>query len=247
MTVSHKEGSGLAALVDAVDILREGKASSLIAGGTDAVFETFFKAHDRFGVMSPSASFSSKLAPFDAAREGFVLGEGAVSFWLERSDATPEPGRRGEILGVAASSASVPLNAWPDRPDSLERTMKMAMQDAGLAPSDVDVVYASANATRELDRCEAQALTSLFGGTRTVVTTIKGALGESGASGALACAAACLCGPRVPPVAGLSEPDRLTASLRLACGTVDAPGPIVLVNSFASGGALFSAVLRIER
>jgi 3-oxoacyl-[acyl-carrier-protein] synthase II len=108
-------------------------------------------------------------------------------------------------------------------------------------------VYASANATRELDRCEAQALTSLFGGTRTVVTTIKGALGESGASGGLACAAACLCGPRVPPVAGLSEPDRLTAALRLVCGTVDAPGPIVLVNSFASGGALFSAVLRIER
>ena len=125
--------------------------------------------------------------------------------------------------------------------------MKMAMQDAGLAPSDIDVVYASANATRELDRCEAQALASLFGGTRTVVTTIKGALGESGVSGGLACAAACLCGTRVPPVAGLSEPDRVTASLRLACGAVDAPGPIVLVNSFASGGALFSAVLRVER
>jgi 3-oxoacyl-[acyl-carrier-protein] synthase II len=246
MTVSHKEASGLAALVDAVDILREGHASSLIAGGTDAVFETFFKAHDRFGVMSPSSSFSSKLAPFDADRAGFVLGEGAVSFWLERPDATPEPGGRGEILGVAAASASVPLNAWPDRPESLERTMKMAMGDAGLAPSDIDVVYASANATRELDGCEAQALASLFGGTRTVVTSIKGALGESGVSGSLACAAACLCGPRVPPVAGLSEPDRSTASLRLACEAVDAPGPIVLVNSFASGGALFSVVLRIE-
>jgi 3-oxoacyl-[acyl-carrier-protein] synthase II len=247
MTVSQKEGSGLAALIDAVDILREGHASSLIAGGTDAVFETFFKAHDRFGVMSPGASFSSKLAPFDAAREGFVLGEGAVSFWLERPGTTGEPDGHGEILGVAVSSASVPLNAWPDRPEPLERTMKMAVEDAGLAPSDIDVVYASANATRELDRCEAQALTSLFGSTRTVVTAIKGALGESGTSGALACAAACLCGPRVPPVAGLSEPDRVTASLRLACGTVEVPGPIVLVNSFASGGALFSAVLRIGR
>ena len=103
-----------------------------------------------------------------------MLGEGAVSLWLERSDATPEPGGRGEILGVAASSASVPLNAWPDRPEPLERTMKMAMEDAGLEPSDIDVVYASANATRELDRCEAQALTSLFGGTRTVVTDDQG-------------------------------------------------------------------------
>ena len=70
MTVSHKEASGLAAIVEAVDILREGHASSLIAGGTDAVFETFYKAHDRFGVMSPVPSFSSKLAPFDAARDG---------------------------------------------------------------------------------------------------------------------------------------------------------------------------------
>jgi 3-oxoacyl-[acyl-carrier-protein] synthase II len=247
MTVSHKEASGLAALVNAVDLLREGHASALIAGGTDAVFETFFKAHDRFGVMSPSSSFSSTLAPFDVAREGFVLGEGAVSFWLERSDGTSEPRGRGEILGVATSSASVPLNAWPDRPEPLERSMKMAMEDAGLAPADIDVVYASANATRDLDRCEAEALTSLFGGTRTVVTTIKGALGESGVSGCLACAAACLCGPRVPPVAGLNAPDRSAASLRLACEAVDAPGPIVLVNSFASGGALFSAVLRIER
>ena len=194
LTVSHKEASGLAAIVTAVDLLREGGAAALVAGSTDAVFETFFKAHDRFRVMSPDASFSSRLAPFDASRGGFVLGEGAVSLWLERSDAPERSAGRADILGVAASSASVPLNAWPDRPDSLERTMRLAIEDAGLTPSDIDVVYASANATHELDRCEACALASLFGGTRTIVTAIKGALGESGSSGALACAAACLCG-----------------------------------------------------
>ena len=50
---------------------------------------------------------------------------------------------------------------------------------------------------------------------------------------------------RVPPIAGLIEPDSATATLRLGRGVVDAPGPIVLVNSIASGGALFSAVLRV--
>ena len=76
---------------------------------------------------------------------------------------------------------------------------------------------------------------------------MKGALGESGASGSAACAAAFLCGAagRVPPIAGLAHPDPVTASLNLARQAVDAPGPIALVNSFASGGALFSVVLRV--
>jgi len=248
MTVSHKEASGLAAIVTAVDLIREERASSLIAGGADAIFETFYKGHDRFAVMSPHHGFSAHLAPFDAARDGFVLGEGAFGLWLERAGSAEPRGAHGEILGVAASSAAVPLNAWPDRPETLARTMRLALEDAGLEPDAVDVVYASANATRALDAVEAQALTTLFGGGRAVVTSVKGALGEFGAAGSAACAAAFLCGRagRVPPIAGLIEPDSATATLRLARGAVDAPGPIVLVNSVASGGALFSAVLKVR-
>ena len=146
----------------------------------------------------------------------------------------------GEILGVAASSAAGGINAWPDRPEPLARTMRLALEDAGLGPDAVDVVYAAANATRGLDAIEAVALTGLFGGARTVVTSIKGALGEFGASGGAACVAALLCGRlgRVPPIAGLECADPAAASLRLARTAVDAPGPIVLVNGFASGGAL---------
>jgi 3-oxoacyl-[acyl-carrier-protein] synthase II len=248
MTISHKEASGLAAVAGAVDLIREGRAAALIAGGVDAVFETFYKAHDRFAVMSPDCGLSSRLAPFDAARDGFVLGEGAFGFWVERAGGADRPRAHGEILGVAASSAAVPINAWPNRPDALARTMRLAVEDAGLGPDAIDVVYASANATRELDAAEAAALASLFGGSRTVVTSVKGALGESGASGSAACAAAFLCGAvgRVPPIAGLTHPDPAAASLRLARAAVDAPGPIALVNSFASGGALFSVVLRVS-
>ena len=179
MTVSHKEASGLAAIVSAVDLIREGRATALIAGGADAIFETFYKAHDRFAVMSPRRRVFTRLAPFDTARDGFVLGEGAFGLWLEHADGRATRGAHGEILGVAASSAAVPLNAWPDRPEPLVRTMRLALEDAGLEPDAVDVVYASANATRDLDAVEADALTSLFGGSRTVVTSIKGALGES--------------------------------------------------------------------
>ena len=246
-TISHKEASGLAAVAGAVDLIREGRAASLITGGADAIFETFYKAHDRFGVMSPETAFSERSAPFDAARDGFVLGEGALGLWVERASGSGAARGHGEILGVGASSAAVPLNAWPDRPEPLERTMRLALEDAELEADAVDVVYASANASRQLDAVEAAALTSLFGKTRTVVTSVKGALGECGASGGAACAAAFLCGRvgRVPPVAGLVHPDAAAASLNLARGTVDAPGPIALVNGFASGGALFSIVLRV--
>jgi 3-oxoacyl-[acyl-carrier-protein] synthase II len=247
-TISYKEASGLAAIVSAAELIRDGQASTMIAGGIDAVYEVFFKAYDCFRVMSPATAHGPRVAPFDIARDGFVMGEGGYALWLEQGSEWQQRGAvtHGEILGVAASSAAVPLNAWPDRPDALVRTMRLALEDAGMEPRDVHVVYASANATPALDAAEAEALTVLFGSTSTIVTAIKGALGESGASGSAACASALLCGRRgrVPPISGLTTADDAARTLRLATASVPAPGPIALVNSFASGGALFSAVLR---
>ena len=115
-TVSYKEASGLAAIVSATEMIREGHASALAAGGVDAVYEIFFKAYDRFRVMSPAAAPDARLAPFDASRNGFVLGEGGFMLWLEQDGAWQSRGAtaHGEILGVGAASAAVPLNAWPD-------------------------------------------------------------------------------------------------------------------------------------
>jgi 3-oxoacyl-[acyl-carrier-protein] synthase II len=185
------------------------------------------------------------VAPFDAARSGFVLAEGGFGLWLRHDDT--HSNRRGEILGVAAAGAAVPLNAWPEKPDALVRTMSLALEDAGLTSADVDVVYASANATRALDSAEADALSRLFQESRPVVTSVKGALGEAGVGGAASCAAAFLCGRAgwVPPIAGLQTPDPSAAQLNLARAATPVPGPVALVNSFASGGALYSAVLRV--
>jgi 3-oxoacyl-[acyl-carrier-protein] synthase II len=244
VTVSHKEASGLAAIVTAVDHLREGRARAMAAGGVDAVYETFYKGHDGFNVMSGAAAFDHTVAPFDEGRGGFVIGEGGFLLWIEAKGA--DEARHGEIVGVAASSAAVSLNRWPDRSDTLMRCMKLALEDARLKPREVDVIYASANATGALDRVEACAIATLFGD-RPIVTSVKGALGEFGAVGAASCAAALLCGKarKVPPIAGLATPLREASGLRLARQTCDAPGPIALVNSVASGGALFSAVLKV--
>ena len=166
---------------------------------------------------------------------------------VERAERDVRASARAEILGAAMSSADCAVNAWPDDPYPLVRTMQLALQDAGLGPGDVDVVYASANATRVLDGIEARALVTLFGGSRAIVTSIKGAIGECGASGAAACAAAILCGAagRVPPVAGLRRPDPVTEGLRLATEAVDVPGNMVLVNSVASGGGIATVIMRV--
>jgi 3-oxoacyl-[acyl-carrier-protein] synthase II len=237
-TISDKEASGLAAIVSATELIRDGRASSVVAGGVDAVYEVFYKAYDRFRVMSPATGHGACVAPFDAARDGFVLGEGGFALWLERGSEWKSRGAvaYGDVLGVGAASAAVPLNAWPDRSEPLVRTMRLALDDAGMQPGDVHVVYASANATAVLDAVEAEALTMLFGSTATVVTSVKGSLGESGASGSAACIAALLCGRngRVPPISGLKTPDRAAGELRLATTAVDASGPIAS-EQFRSG------------
>ena len=249
-TISQKEASGLAAIVTAVDVIRNGRVDAVASGGMDVIYDIFFRAHDRFKVMNEARAFGSAAAPFSRCRRGFVMGEGGFGLWLERGDRWKARGARcyGEILGVGAASATVPLNAWPNRPEPLVRTMSMALEDAGLGPSDVDVVYASANATAELDSAEARALTGLFDGRAPIVTSVKSALGEFGASGSAACVAALLCGAvgRVPPIAGLCDVDLAARGLRLATSAVSCPGPIALINSFASGGALFAAVLRVN-
>lgn len=248
VTLSQKECSGLAAVVAATDALRLGRASALAAGGVDAIFDIFYRVHDRFAVMATSAV---PPGPFDRRREGFVLGEGGFALLLEiESGWSARDGPQyGEVLGVGAGSAAVSINQWPDTPDPIVRTIRAAIDDAGLTASDVDVVYASANATPALDRLEAAALGTVFGASRPLVTSVKGALGEFGASGAAACAAAFLCGAagHVPPIVGLAEPDPATDDLNLAITRQDLPGPIALVNSVGSGGSLFSVILRVSQ
>jgi 3-oxoacyl-[acyl-carrier-protein] synthase II len=291
-TLMHKEASGLSAIAFGTHLIRRGKAAGIVAGGADDIYEHFYRAHDWFGVMAPSnrssrtsgdpagngdAGDRPTTAPFDAARNGFVMGEGGFMVVLE---AEPHCAARGgqvfaEVLGVGTASASLPINAWPTDSRALVRTMRLALDDAGLLPDAVDAVYASANGTRLLDRHEAHALRELFGDRAVPVTSIKGALGEFAAAGAASLAAALLCGAtrRLPPIANLRTlgDDCPVAAVRdaaapLGSGSRQSPpivhvgapgtapaaalpagsqGPVILINSFASGGTNFSVVIRL--
>jgi 3-oxoacyl-[acyl-carrier-protein] synthase II len=179
-TITHKEASGLAAIVTAVELVRAQRASGLVTGGVDALYEIFFKTHDRFRVMGAEPAFSRAAAPFDRERAGFVLGEGGYALWIEPGNGWSARGAvsYGEILGVGASSAAVPINAWPDSRPRLSG--QCAWRSGRRRVPKTCMWSTSANATRALDAVEAEARTELFGGASTVVTSIKGALGEFG-------------------------------------------------------------------
>ena len=252
LTITQKESSGLAAIGAAADLVSGGRASAMIAGGVDAVYSVFFIVHDRFGVLSSDDAGGEGSRPFDAGRNGFVMGEGAYTVIVENPEQHARrggPAPCGEILGYAAGSEAVPINAWPLRPDSIARVMRAALADAGVEPEDVDVLYAAANSTPGLDCVEAQAIADVFAASPSlVVTSIKGALGEAASSSAAGVVAALVCGAqgRVPPVAGLATVDHCAAGLRLVTNEPSTAGDVMMVNGISSGGAICSMVLRVH-
>jgi 3-oxoacyl-[acyl-carrier-protein] synthase II len=263
-TLMHKEASGLSAIAFATHLIRRGKIPIVVAGGADDIYERFYRVHDWFGVMADSrppettaptapASGDQPIAmPFDAARRGFVMGEGGFMLVLEDEESASQRGARvlAEVLGTSSSASSVAINAWPEDEVALVRAMRLAIEDAGITPDDVDVVYAAANGTIPLDRMEAAGIREVFGGRDVPVTSIKGAIGEFGAAGAGSAAAAILCGRQgaIAPAIGFQTPAE-DCPVNVVSGARPAPlagaGPIALVNSFASGGTNFSVVLRL--
>jgi hypothetical protein len=96
---------------------------------------------------------------------------------------------------------------------------------------------------------EARALREVFPDNDPVVTSIKGTIGESGATGAAACIAAVLCGAvqEVPPISGIDNVAPGAAELNIAKTRCRLHSPFALINSVSSGGALFSVVLRVQQ
>jgi 3-oxoacyl-[acyl-carrier-protein] synthase II len=253
LTITQKEASGLAAIGTAADLVTAGRASAMIAGGVDAVYSVYFIVHDRFGVLATEDKGGEASRPFDAARNGFVLGEGGYAVIVESADRHGNrqgPPAYAEIVGYAAGAEPVPINAWPRRADSIARVMRQALDDARMQPGDVDVVYAAANSSPGLDCVEAEAIASVFAthaGVR--VTSVKGSLGEAAASSAGALLAALLCGGyrQVPPIAGMLNADACVDGLALVRGASAEAGPVAMVNGISSGGAICSMLLRVNR
>jgi 3-oxoacyl-[acyl-carrier-protein] synthase II len=200
-----------------------------------------------FGNMTAlSTTGSSK--PFDAARDGFVMGEGAAVLILERWDLAVSRGATiiGEVLGAASNADAHHITAPSPGGVGAKACMRLALDDAGLLPSDIKHVNAHGTSTPLNDAAEAQAMKDVFGSHRPPVTSTKGVTGHAlGAAGALEAAAVLMAFENrlIPPTAGTTslDPD-LDIDLVVGSPRPWTPGP-AMSNNFGFGGHNGSVIL----
>jgi 3-oxoacyl-(acyl-carrier-protein) synthase len=255
VTFNQREASSLGALAFSVGAVRQERVAAMVTGGADCIEETFFKVHDRFRALSPMRGQPTDREdeagrPFDARRNGFILGEGGFLLLVESATAAESRGARvyGEVLGVGATASPTALNGWPADSGGLIRAMHLALSDAGLEPGDVAAVMAAANGSPDMDRLEAEAIAQVFGPRSVFVASVKGAIGESGTAGSAALVAGLLSLAEgfVVATAGFRAADP-ACPVRVSSCPQAVRGDTFLVNSVASGGTNYSIAVKAVR
>ena len=203
--------AGAHALGDASRIIRAGDADAIVTGGTEAAISGVAVA--AFGAME-ATSASGISRPFDARRDGFVMGEGAGVLVLEEKAAAEARGATilGELLGYAATCDGYHLTAPQPEGTEAARAISLALADAGLSAVDVDYVNAHGTSTPLNDRSETVALKAALGERAgdVPVSSTKSAIGHLlGAAGAVEAIATveALRRRQAPPTVGWEEPE----------------------------------------
>jgi 3-oxoacyl-[acyl-carrier-protein] synthase II len=249
-TVNHQATSGESALVYAAMELQRGTADIVLAGGADILSEFFFESLIHFDAVSPHGNKENKAegaCPFDVSRNGPVAGEGCGIVCLELLEHALARGARPycELTGWGMSSAPSKTTEWPLDGAGVILAMKKALRLAGKAESEIDVVQAAANGGKNPDAIEAEALQDIFGanGKGPIVSSVKGAIGESFSSGGIrACALALsIAEKKVPPTLGLKAP---IAPLYFAAGNTRQMNiRNAVMNAVSYGGTNVSIIM----
>lgn len=205
--------SGLAAICTAAGMIRAGVARAALAGGSDALSEAAWRAHEAVGLLDPSGDPAAQ-RPFDARRRGMVLGEGAAVLMLEDRQLATQRGARiyAEIAGEAQTSGPPGDGQPPTDVDIARRAIGNALRNAGISPQAVDAVFTGGGGLPHGDERETDILERSFGVhiRDMYITAASGATGHAmGASGALSALAAAvsIVEGTVPPHATFAEPD----------------------------------------
>ncbi len=179
--------------------------------------------------------------PFDASRDGFVIGEGAAALVLERWDRAVVRGARiyGEVIGYGRNADAYHITAPSPGGEGAAACMQLALEDAGLPVTSIGHVNAHGTSTPLNDVAEAEAIRKVFGDTPPPVTSTKGVtghlIGAAGATEAVACLLAIARG-QVPPTANLERlGDDIALDVVGGEARTLAPAP-ALSNSFGFGG-----------
>jgi 3-oxoacyl-[acyl-carrier-protein] synthase II len=255
LSTANSCASGAVALGEALDAIRAGQIDAAVAGGAEVPLSPLaFGAFDIIRALSPGSNDDPGHAarPFDAARDGFVMGEGVALLVIEAEDVARSRGATpyAELMGYGATSDA--HHMVQPRADGREaaRAATIALEDAGVDPSEIDYVNAHASSTPIGDVAEARAIVRALG-ERAATVPVSGTkalyghpLGASGAIEAAICALAIRDG-WAPPSVNLSTPDPETGQLLPGLLREGRAGTYrrVLSTSFGFGGLNASLVL----
>jgi 3-oxoacyl-[acyl-carrier-protein] synthase II len=231
--------TGAHAIGEAMRMIERGAADVVVAGGTEAALTSLcIAAFRRMGALS-SEGVSR---PFDARRDGFVLGEGAAVLILEREQHARDRGATvlGRVVGYGASNDAFDMVQPDEDGAGALRAMRAALADADVAPVDVGFISAHGTGTPINDRVESLAIRTLFGTDAPPVSSTKSAighlLGAAGSTEALVCVDA-LRRRLLPPTINYEDPDPDCDLDYLTEGAREAPAvELALSNSFGFGG-----------
>ena len=246
--------SGAHAIGCALRMIQYDDADAVVVGGAEATLTPFgFGSFNSMQALSPTGNSR----PFDARRDGFVMGEGAGVLVLEEAQAAAARGAKvlGEVSGYGSTSDAYHLTAPEPSGEAATRAIELALKDAGIGPDEVDYVNAHGTSTQLNDAAETAALKRALGeetARRIPVSSTKSAIGHLlGAAGAVEAVATIktLATRVIPPTVGYEVPDP-------DCDLDYVPGearplvlsnghpPVAISNSFAFGGHNVTLVFR---
>jgi 3-oxoacyl-[acyl-carrier-protein] synthase II len=237
--------TGTHSIGDAFKWIQRGDADAMIAGGTEACICPLavggFNAMKALSTRNDEPQRASR--PFDAERDGFIMGEGSGIVVLEEMEFAVKRGARiyAEVTGYGASGDAYHITAPAPNGDGAARCMKMAVRDAGISLSDMDYINAHGTSTKFGDELETVAIKTVFGdhAYKLAVSSTKSMTGHLlGAAGGVEAVISLLAMDRgiLPPTINLENPDP-------ECDLDYVPNEarrkqvdVVMSNSFGFGG-----------
>lgn len=214
-TISTGYTASLDALRYAYDFIQLNRADAVVVGGVEELciqtYLGFYKLKFLAASKTPGPEVS---CPFDKRRNGIVFGEGAAMTVIEDLESAQKRGAHiyAEIISFGSCFDPFRINKYNRRGPGIRAAMRSALENANLAPSDIDYICANANSTQQADLIEVEAIKDVFAESagKVPVSSIKSMVGESfSASGALALAASvgAIEESFIPPTINYAEPD----------------------------------------
>jgi len=242
------------AIGDAARLIRAGEADIAVCGGAESCIERVsFGSFAAARTMSTGFNDEPQRAsrPFDMARDGFVMGEGAGILVIEelehalRRGATP----LAELVGYGTSADAYHMTSPPDDGNGGRRAMELAIRQAGITPAQIGHLNAHATSTSVGDACELSAIRAIFGAENgPAISATKSSTGHLlGAAGGVEAIFTILAlrDQMAPPTLNLVEPDPATEGADIVSGTARAIATeYAISNGFGFGGVNASLLFR---